>query len=305
MKPTIIIPAVVVFITILSSLYIVDQTEQALVLQFGEPVHVEKEPGLNFKIPFVQNVVIFDKRILELNAAPNEVVIVDDEVDATTPAIRGDQGSDSKRIIVDAFVKYQITDPLKFYQTVRNEGTMIMRLNTHLDSSVREVLGGVSIAQLLTGKRSGVMNRIQQSVSEKSKNFGIRIVDVRIMRSDLPEKNSASVYKRMQARYEQVAKEYRARGAEEAQRIKSRAERDRTVLLADARKQAEITRGEGDATATKIFADAYSIDEDFFAFYRTMQAYKETLQKDDTTMILSPDNDFMKYFGDIKGRFKQ
>jgi membrane protease subunit HflC len=287
MRNIIIIIAGVILVSILSSLYTVDQREQAIVLQLGEAVRLVKEPGLHVKIPFVQNVVKFDNRILDLNARPNEVI-----------------ASDQKRLIVDAFVKYKIIDPLKFYQTVREERVLRQRLNTNLDSSLRQVLGSVPLSALLTGERSDIMNNIQRNVAERSKEFGIDVVDVRIMRADLPQENSKAIYKRMQTEREREAKEFRAQGAEEAQRIRARAEKERTIILAEAEKKAQILRGEGDAEANKVFSDAFSLDEDFFAFYRTMQAYRNTLKKEDTTMVLSPENEFMKYFSDIKGKKK-
>ena len=287
MKPIFLALAFFVFIMVASSVYTVAQTEQALVLQLGEPVSVVKEPGLNFKMPFVQNVVKFDNRILDLNARPNEVI-----------------ASDQKRLIVDAFVKYKITDPLKFYQTVREENTLMQRLNTNLDSSLRQVLGSIPLSALLTGERAKIMGFILENVKQKSLELGIEVVDVRIMRADLPQLNSEAIFRRMQTEREREAKEFRAQGAEEAQRIKSRADKERTIILAEAEKQSQIIRGSGDAEATKIFADAFTRDEEFFSFYRTMQAYKNTLKKEDTSMILSPDNDFMKYFGDIQGRSK-
>lgn len=275
----------IVLITALQSFFMVDQREQVLVLQLGDPVKVVKDPGLNFKIPFIQNIVRVDNRVLDLSARPNEVI-----------------ASDQKRLIVNAFVKFKVTDPLRFYQTVRTEDTLIERLNTNLDSSMRQILGSFPLSSLLTDKRPEIMRDIQQSVRTKSLELGVEVIDVRIMRADLPQKNSEAIYRRMQTEREREAKEFRAQGAEEAQRIKSRADKERTVILAEADKQSQILKGEGEAEATRIFADAFSRDEEFFSFYRTMQAYRETLKKDDTTMILSPDNDFMKYFGDIRGK---
>lgn len=279
-----------------TSAFVVEQTEQALVLQFGKPVRVVREPGLNFKLPFVQNVERFDKRLLDFDAESNEVI-----------------AADQKRLIVDAFVRYRITDPLRFKQTVGNENTMRSRLNSILESSLRQVLGSVPLSDVLSEKRAEIMENIRTQVNEqvqgavvensegeqgsanvRSGGFGIEVVDVRIKRADLPPANSEGIYKRMQTEREREAKEFRAKGAEDAQKIRGQADKDRTVIIAEATKKANILRGEGDGQATKIFAGAFGQDQDFFQFYRTMQAYKKTLDKKDTTMVLSPDSEFLK-----------
>jgi len=286
MKKISIIIAIAVAFLVYGSVFIVNQAEQVLILRFGEPVDVVNKPGLNFKRPFfLESIVRFDKRVLDLNAEPREVI-----------------ASDQKRLIVDAFAKYRITDPLKFYQTVRNEYGIRTRLNSILDSRLREVLGSFPLSTLLTGERSNIMQQIYENVNDEVKSFGIDIVDVRIMRADLPEKNSQAIYQRMQTEREREAKEFRARGAEEAQKITSHAEKDRTIILAEAEKQSQILRGEGDATAIKIFADAFGKDEEFYSFYRSMQAYKKTIDQGDTKFVLSPDSEFLRYFGDIGGR---
>lgn len=282
-----------VLLLILSgSVFVVTQTEQALVLQFGKPVRVIKEAGLNFKTPFVQNVEYFDNRLLDFDAQSNEVI-----------------ASDQKRLIVDAFVRYRITDPLRFKQTVGNEMTMRSRLNSILESSLRQVLGSVPLSAVLSEKRSEIMADIRNIVNMQAMGtkieggadnitkggFGIEVVDVRIKRADLPPANSEGIYKRMQTEREREAKEFRAKGSEDAQKIRSQADKERTILLAEAKKKSEITRGEGDGTATKIFADSFGKDQDFFQFYRSMQAYKKTLDKKDTTIMMSPDNEFLKY----------
>lgn len=277
--------SVFLVIILLGSVYIVDQTEQAILLQFGEPVDIVKEPGLHFKRPyFLQGVVKLDKRILDLDADPRELI-----------------AADQKRLIIDAFAKFKITDPLKFYQTVRNEFGIRSRLNTVLDSRLREVIGNVPLNALLTGKRSDIMKKIKDNVNEEMKSFGIDVVDVRIMRADLPEENSKAIFQRMQTEREREAKEFRAQGAEEAQRITSKADKERTIILAEAEKKAQILRGEGDGEATKIFAGAFGQDINFFNFYRSLQAYRQTLNKDSTSMVLSPDSEFLKFFGDIEG----
>lgn len=284
--------AIVGLIILLSSSFVVNQTEQALILQFGKPERVIKEAGLNFKLPFIQNVEYFDNRLLDFDAQSNEVI-----------------ASDQKRLIVDAFVRYRITDPLRFKQTVGNEMTMRSRLNPILESSLRQVLGGVPLSDVLSEKRSDIMAHIRnlvnlQAMGQKVEGgadnitkggFGIEVVDVRIKRADLPTANSEGIYKRMQTEREREAKEFRAKGSEDAQKIRSQADKERTIILAEANKKAEITRGEGDGTATKIFADSFGKDQDFFQFYRSLQAYKNTLDKKDTTIIMSPDNEFLKF----------
>lgn len=277
---------------LLNSAFIVNQTEQALILQFGKPVRPVKEAGLSFKIPFFQNVEYFDNRLLEFDAQSKEVI-----------------AADQKRLIVDAFVRYRITDPLRFKQSVGNEATMRSRLNSILESSLRQVLGGVPLSAVLSEKRSEIMASIRNLVNAQAMGvkveggadnvttggFGIEVVDVRIKRADLPPANSEGIYKRMQTEREREAKEFRAKGAEDAQKIRSQADKERTIILAEAKKKAEITRGEGDGTATKIFADAFGKDQEFFQFYRSMQAYKKTLNQKDTTMLMSPDNEFLKF----------
>jgi len=272
----------------LNSLYIVDQREQVLVMQFGESVDVVKEPGLHFKVPVFQNLVRYDSRLLDHNAKPTEVI-----------------DNAQKPLVIDAFVKYFISDPRKFYVSVNNEVVARQRLNTFLDSSLRQVMGEVPLSTLLTGQRAEVMKTISDDVKAKAADLGMKVVDVRIMRADFPVENSNRIYERMKTEREREAKEFRAQGAEEAQRITSRAEKERSIILAEAEKTSQITRGEGEAISTKIFADAFGQDESFFDFYRSMQAYKETLSDQDTTMVLSPDSDFLKYFGNIGGSNKR
>ncbi|HIF08573.1 MAG TPA: protease modulator HflC [Sneathiellales bacterium] len=259
--------------------------QQVLLLQFGEPVGVVREPGLKFKIPFVQDVTYIDKRILDLDAPPEEVI-----------------ASDQKRLVVDAFARFKITDPLKFYQTVGNEAVARSRMGSLINSNLRQVLGSEAFSTVLSGKRDALMKRIRDLVNEEAKDFGIFIVDVKIKRADLPQANSQAIYRRMQTERLREAAEFRAQGAETAQRIRSRADREKTVLIAEAQKQSEILRGEGDGKAVKIFADAFGKDKDFFAFYRSMQAYGKALGTDDTTMVLSPDSEFFRFFGSIGGK---
>ena len=262
------------------SIFIVKEVNQAIVLQFGDPKKIILKPGLNFKIPFIQNVVFLDSRILNLDTPPAEVI-----------------ASDQKRLIVDAFARFQIIDPLKFYISVGNERVARSRLSTIINSRIRGVLGTQELSTLLSKERAKQMAIIQNDVNEEAKSFGIKIVDVRIKRADLPQANSEAIYKRMQTERQREAKEFRAEGAEIAAKITSTADKDVTVLLANANKQSQIFKGEGDGQRNKIFADAYGKDPEFFGFYRAMQAYETALIGGDTSLILSPDSDFFKFFG--------
>jgi membrane protease subunit HflC len=262
------------------SVFVVKEVNQAIVLQFGNPKQIILNPGLNFKMPFVQNVVYLDKRILNLDTPPIEVI-----------------ASDQKRLIVDAFARFQITDPLKFYISVGNERVARSRLSTIINSRIRGVLGTQELATLLSTDRTKQMAIIQSDVNKEAKSFGIKIIDVRIKRADLPPANSDAIYKRMQTEREREAKEFRAEGAEIAQKIRSTADKDVTVLLANANKKSEIMKGEGDGQRNKIFANAFGRDPQFFAFYRAMQAYETALIGGETSMVLSPDSEFFKFFG--------
>lgn len=279
-----IIGGVVAVMLAYSSMYTVHQTQQALVVYFGEPREEVTEPGLHFKIPWYQ-VRYIEKRILALDAPPEEVI-----------------ASDQKRLVVDTFARFRIIDVLKYYQAVSGEAMARQRLGPIINSNTRTVLGNETFTTLLSGERAALMHKIRDQVNIEAAAFGIEIVDVRIKRADLPQANSDAIYRRMQTEREREAKEFRAQGAEFGTRIRSRAERERTVLLAEAEKNADITRGEGDAQAVKIFAEAYGLDIEFFQFYRSMQAYKKALGSDDTTLVLSPDSDFFKYFGKIQGK---
>ena len=265
------------------SLFVVKEINQAIVLQFGDPKKVIVEPGLQVKIPFIQNVVFLDRRILNLDAPPEEVI-----------------ASDQKRLIVDAYARFKIVDPLKFYISVGDERVARSRLSTIINSRIRSVLGKQSLATLLSEDRTKQMAIIQEGVNTEAKNFGIEIIDVRIKRADLPQANSEAIYKRMQTEREREAKEFRAKGAEMAVTITSTADKEVTVLLANAKKQSEIMKGEGDGQRNKIFADAFGKDPEFFAFYRAMQAYETALIGGETSLILSPDSEFFKFFGNIK-----
>jgi len=267
--------------TIYLSLFTVKEINQAIVLQFGDPKKVIAEPGLKYKIPFIQNVVYLDRRILSLDPAPEEVI-----------------ASDQKRLIVDAYARFKIVDPLKFYISVGDERVARSRLATIINSRIRSVLGKQSLATLLSEDRTKQMAIIQEGVNAEAEKFGITIIDVRIKRADLPQANSEAIYKRMQTEREREAKEFRAKGAEMAVTITSTADKEVTVLLANAKKQSEIMKGEGDGQRNKIFAQAFGKDPEFFAFYRAMQAYEKALIGGDTSLILSPDSDFFKFFGD-------
>jgi len=278
------LPAIIVIgIVIYLSLFIVKEINQAIVLQFGDPKRIIKVPGLQVKIPFIQNVVFLDRRILSLDPAPEEVI-----------------ASDQKRLIVDAFARFKIVDPLKFYISVGNERVARSRLATIINSRLRSVLGKQSLATLLSEDRTKQMAIIQEGVNTEAEKFGIEIIDVRIKRADLPQANSEAIYRRMQTEREREAKEFRAKGAEMAVTITSTADKEVTVILANAKKQSEIMKGEGDGLRNKIFAEAFGKDPDFFAFYRAMQAYETALIGGETSLILSPDSEFFKFFGNIK-----
>ena len=279
--PKFILPAIVIIGVILfQSLIIVQEINQAIVLQFGDPKKIITKAGLNFKLPFIQNVVFLDKRVLNLDNPPEEVI-----------------AADQKRLIIDAITRFQITDPLKFYISVGNERVARSRLSTIINSRIRGVLGTQELATLLSTDRAKQMAIIQNDVNKEAKSFGIRIIDVRIKRADLPPANSDAIYKRMQTERQREAKEFRAEGAEIAAKITSTADKDVTVLLANAKKQSEIMKGEGDGQRNKIFADAFGKDPQFFSFYRAMQAYETALIGGETSLVLSPDSEFFKFFG--------
>ena len=280
MKKFLIPILVVLGVIAYQSLFVVQEINQAIVLQFGDPKKVISKPGLQVKIPFIQNVVFLDRRILSLDPAPEEVI-----------------ASDQKRLIVDAYARFKIIDPLKFYISVGDERVARSRLATIINSRLRSVLGTQSLATLLSEDRTKQMAIIQEGVNTEAEGFGITIIDVRIKRADLPQANSEAIYKRMQTEREREAKEFRAKGAEMAVTITSTADKEVTVILANAKKQSEIMKGEGDGRRNKIFADAFGKDHEFFSFYRAMQAYEKALIGGDTSLILSPDSDFFKFFG--------
>ncbi|MDP7539878.1 MAG: protease modulator HflC [Alphaproteobacteria bacterium] len=272
--------AIVLLIGVLASLFTVEQRQQALVLQFGEPKRIIQEPGLFVKWPMIQEAIILDKRLLDYDAPAEEVI-----------------ASDQKRLVVDAFARFRIEDPLKFYQTVRTENVLRPRLGAIINSNLRKVLGTVPLQDVISEDREMLMQRIAESVREEAMAFGIRVYDVRIKHADLPQANSEAVFRRMQTERQQEAAELRAKGAEKAQRIRAEADRERVVIVAEAERDGEILRGEGEGDSNRIFSEAFSRDPDFFAFYRSMQAYQKALGSGDTTMVLSPNSEFFRYFG--------
>jgi membrane protease subunit HflC len=268
-----------------SSLFTVYQTQQALVVRLGKVVRVVDEPGLNVKLPFIDNVIDIDKRILDLEAPAQEVI-----------------ASDQKRLVVGAFARYRIKDPLRFFQTLGSIPAADSQLNILLNSALRRVLGESTFIQVVRDERAELMARIRDLINHEAASYGIEVVDARIRRADLPEQNSQAVYQRMQTARQREAAEYRAQGLQQAQEIRSKADREVTVLVADATSKSEQIRGEGDATRNKIFADAFNKDPDFFSFYRSMQAYENGLKPNDTRLVLNPDSNFFRYFNDPSGK---
>jgi membrane protease subunit HflC len=258
--------------------FIVPQASQAMVFQFGRPVAKYTTPGLKFKTPFIQQVRVFDKRVLDVDPPPEEVIL-----------------ADQKRLVVDTFARYRITDMLAFSTTLQTEDQAALRLDNIINSVMRSVMGNAALSDVLSEKRIALMTGIKGEVNKATAAFGIEIVDVRIGRADLPEQTSQSIYARMKAQRQQEAAEFRAQGQEAAQEIKSKADKERTVLLATAEKQAQISRGEGDKEAIRIYADAFKRDPQFYNFYRTMEAYKSALGGDNTTLILKPEGEFFRF----------
>jgi modulator of FtsH protease HflC len=279
---------VVVGILATSSLFIVRQTEQALVLQFGKPVRVIRQPGLEVKIPFVQNVVYCDKRLLDIEPPTEEI-------------IAGDQ----KRAIVDTYTRYRIVDPLTFYQSLSvgscDAEAVQPRLAAMISSSTRQVIGKVPLSALLSVQRAAIMGQIRDEVRDAAKTFGIEVIDTRIRRFDLPQQNMEAIYKRMNSERQQQAALYRGEGAQAAQTVRANADREVTVILADAQRDAQKIRGQGDAQAIKIYAKAFGQDERFFAFYRSLQAYRDALSGKDTSFVLTPEGSFFRFFGNWLG----
>jgi membrane protease subunit HflC len=280
------IVGVVVFVLVLVwnlAFYRVDQWTQAIVIQLGEPVRTVREPGLYVKIPLIQSVEYFDKRLLLYDAAPKELLT-----------------RDKQQLVVDNFARWRIVDPLNFYRTLRNEEAAQSRLDDIVYSNVRENLGRQTLSEIVSGRRAELMSEITRASDLRVRDFGIEIVDVRIKRADLPEKNEQNVFRRMKAERERLAKKFRAEGDEEARKIRSEADKQSKIVMAEANKQSEIARGGGEALVAKIFADAYGRDLEFFELQRTLQAYDEAINTG-TQLILSPNSDFLRYLSDIDG----
>jgi len=271
-----IISAIILFF---NSIFTVDQRQYAMILQFGEPIRIIDKPGVNFKIPLMQNIIFFDNRIIDLSLPEQEVIALD-----------------QKRLMINAFTKYRIKDPLKFYTTVRNFYGLENKLSAIFDSSLRKIVGSAPLNQLLSDNRGNIMTQIKDDLSSQSAIFGIEISDVRIMRGDLPKENSDAIFARMQSEREKEAKEIRAKGAEEAQKIKAEADKQKTIIIAEANKKANIMRGIGEAESNRIYANSFGKDPEFAEFYRAMQAYRKSFNKENTQMVISPDNDFFKHF---------
>ena len=276
---------IVALIVAYGTLFTVYQTRQALVVRLGEPKRVVTEPGLNYKVPLIDNVIYIDKRILDLENPAQEVI-----------------ASDQKRLVVDAFARYRIKDVLKFYQSVGSVDRANSQLSTLLNSALRRVLGEATLTQVVRDQREQLMARVREQLDSEAQAFGISVVDVRIRRADLPDQNSQAVYQRMITERQREAQEFRSQGTQRAQEIRAKADRDVTVLLADAQSRGEQTRGEGDAERNRIFAEAFGRDPEFFSFYRSMQAYEAGLRASDTRMLLKPDSDFFRFFVDPSGK---
>lgn len=277
--------ALVSLIVLGQSAFIVPETQQIMVLQFGKPVEKYTTPGLKFKIPFIQQVRVFDRRVLDVDPPPEEIIL-----------------ADRKRVVVDSFARYKINDMLAFSNSLQSEQQASSRLNNIINSTLRSTLGNATLMDVLSEKRDTLMSSIQEQVNTSVNRFGIEIVDVRIGRADLPEQTSQSIFARMRTEREREAAEFRAQGQEMAQEIRSRADKERTVLMADAEKQAQILRGEGDEKAVQIYADAFKRDPEFYAFYRSMEAYRNGLSGEGTTLILKPEGDFFRFFNNAEGR---
>ncbi|MBB4287711.1 protease modulator HflC [Roseospira goensis] len=267
-----------------NALFIVRETEQVIVMQFGDPKRVIQEPGLNVKLPFIQNAVVYEKRVMGLNPPGEEVIL-----------------ADQKRVVVDTYTRWRISDPILFYQAVTSEPAARSRLSDIIISALRRVLGNVNLTGLLSEARADLMTRIRDQVDREAAGLGISITDVRIRRADLPPQTSQAIYARIRSEREREAREARAQGRELAQQIRARADREKTVIIAEAENRAQAIRGQGDAEAIRIYAESFGRDPEFFAFYRSMEAYRKSLSDGGTSMVLSPDSEFFRYFGDIQG----
>ena len=279
-KVFLIVLAAIVLLVAANTFYVVSQTEQAIVLQFGEPVREVKEPGLKIKVPFIQNVILYDKRLLNLDPPAQEVVL-----------------NDKKRLDVDSFTRYQIVDPLKFYQTVRTEEQARSKLEEIVNSSLRKILGRITLQELLSQQRNQIMKDISSAVKVDAAQIGVSVADVRIRRADLPIEVLQAINARMKSEREREAKEFRGQGQQISQQIRAQAEKERTIIVADAEKKAQIIRGNGDKEAIEIWNKAAGIDPKFYAYYRSLEAYRKAMADGDTSMVLAPNSEFFEYFG--------
>ncbi len=266
------------------SLYTVNQIQQVIILQFGKPVDIVKDPGLHWKLPFIWDVEYYDKRVLDFNLPLEEPI-----------------AADQKKMLIDSFARYRIIDPLKVFQTVRTETVIRQRIDALINSAMRSVVGQVPLTSLLSQEREQIMRDIRDQVNAETAQFGIEVIDVRIRRADLPEANSQAVYERMKSQRDQEAKKIRSEGSEAAQRIRAAADKDKIVILADARRKGEILRGEGEAESTRIYAEAANQDPEFYDFYRSLLAFRRSMAKQDTSMVLAPGSEFLRYFGKTPG----
>ncbi|HUH83260.1 MAG TPA: protease modulator HflC [Stellaceae bacterium] len=276
----ILVAAIVALIVGYNAFFTVDPTEQAIVLRFGAPIRVVDRPGLQLKQPFVENVVYFDRRVLDFDPPQEEVI-----------------ASDTKRLVVDTYARFSISDPLKFFQTVRTEEGARSQLGTLISGSLRRVIGTVPLADVVADRRAAIMKQIRDEVNGQAKTLGMDVIDVRIRRADLPEGNSQAIYDRMKSERQREAFQFRAQGQQQAQQIRADADRQAIEIRAEAEKKANVLRGEGEAESIRIYAEAFGRDKDFFAFWRSLQAYKEALAGQNTTLVLSPDSEFFRYFG--------
>lgn len=267
------------------SVFIVPEHQQTMVMQFGEPVGLHTEPGLKFKVPMIQQVKAFEKRALDVDTVPEQVIL-----------------ADRKRIVVDTFARYRITDMLAFYKSLQTTEQANSRISNIINSTMRSTMGTTTMADILSDKRGQLMHQIRTQVNASTDRLGIEIVDVRIGRADLPDETSQAIFARMRTEREREAAEFRGLGQEIAQEVRSKADRERTIILADAERQAQILRGQGDEQAIKIYADAFKRDPEFYSFYRTMEAYRTSLSSEDTTLILKPEGDFFRFFGNAQGK---
>ncbi len=267
------------------SVFIVPEHQQTMVMQFGEPVGLYTEPGLKFKVPMIQQVMAFEKRALDVDTVPEEVIL-----------------ADRKRIVVDTFARYRITDMLAFYKSLQTTDQANSRISNIINSTMRSTMGTTTLSDILSDKRGQLMHQIRTQVNASVDRLGIEIVDVRIGRADLPDQTSQAIFARMRTEREREAAEFRGLGQEIAQEVRSKADRERTVILAEAEREAQILRGQGDEQAIKIYADAFKRDPEFYAFYRTMEAYRSSLSSEETTLILKPEGDFFRFFGNAQGK---